>query len=41
MKLTKDESGISLNLFIIYLNLSSFYSYVKISKGAGTALSLN
>jgi hypothetical protein len=28
-------------LFIIYFSLSSFYSCVRISKGAGTALSLN
>jgi hypothetical protein len=41
MKFTNDESGISLSLFIIYFSLSSFYSCVRISKGAGTALSLN
>jgi hypothetical protein len=41
IKFTNDYSGMSLNLFIIYRNLSSFCSCVRISNGAGTALSLN
>ena len=41
MKLTNWGSGISLSLFIMYFNLSSFCSSVRTSSGAGTALSLN
>ena len=41
MKLTNDVSGISRSLFMMYLNLSSFWSLVRTSSGAGTALSLN
>ena len=41
IKFTKLGSGVSLNLFIMYVSLSSFYSWVRTSSGAGTALSLN
>jgi len=41
MKFTKESSGASRNFYMIYFSLSSFWSSVKTSNGAGTALSLN